>query len=96
MFLPFLSAFWPSDSHVFYTFLNKLLPQEQFGFRKGVDASDALIFITQYLQASLDTGYELRFISLDFSSAFDLVNHEAFLFKAGWLMYWRSKYNQHN
>ena len=60
---------------------NKLLPQMQFGFRKGVGTSDALLFITHNLQASLDAGRESRLVSLDFSSAFDRVNHEALLFK---------------
>ena len=61
--------------------INKLLPDKQFGFRKGLSTSDALLFITHNLQASLDAGHESRLVSLDFSSAFDRVNHRALLFK---------------
>ena len=61
--------------------VKKLLPKLQFGFRKGVGTSDALLFLTHNLQGFLDAGHESRLVSLDFSSAFDLVNHEALLFK---------------
>ena len=58
-----------------------MLSNKQFGFRKGLSTSDALLFITHNLQASLDAGHESRLVSLDFSSAFDRVNHRALLFK---------------
>ena len=61
--------------------VNKLLPSFQFGFRKGLSTSDALLLVTHSIQASLDAGHETRMISLDFSSAFDRVNHKALLFK---------------
>ena len=66
-----------------YNFLdfNKLLPQSQFGFRRGLSTSDALLLINHDIQLSLDAGHEARLISLDFSSAFDRVNHKALLFK---------------
>ena len=60
---------------------NNLLHDKQFGFRKGLGTSDALLFICHNLQSSLDAGQESRLISLDFSSAFDKVNHRALLFK---------------
>ena len=59
---------------------NKLLPERQFGFRKGMSTSDALLCITHDLQTDLDRGNE-RLVSLDFSSALDRVNHKALLFK---------------
>lgn len=59
----------------------KLLPQFQFGFRKGLSANEALLLIAQDLQGSLDRGHESRLVSLDFSSAFDLVNHDALIYK---------------
>ena len=57
------------------------MPSSQFGFRKGLSTSDALVCITHDMQVALDAGYESRVISLDFSSAFDRVNHKALLSK---------------
>ena len=66
-----------------YSFVeqNNLLPISQFGFRKGLGTSDALFVLTHELQSSLDSRAESRVVSLDFSSAFDLVNHNALLYK---------------
>ena len=66
-----------------YKFANaeKDLPQTQIGFRKGLGTADALLLLTRNLQASLDRRAEWRIISLEFSSAFDLVNHQALMFK---------------
>ena len=61
--------------------LNNFLPSTQFGFRKGLGTSDALLVLCHDLQHSLDNRAESRVISLDFSSAFDLVNHKALLYK---------------
>ena len=61
--------------------INKILPMYQFAYKKGVGTSDALLCICHNLQTSLDAGQESRIVSLDFSSAFDLVNHKALLFK---------------
>ena len=60
---------------------NNLLPKTQFGFRKGVGTTDALLVLTHDLQCCLDSRSEARVVSLDFSSAFDLVNHSALLYK---------------
>lgn len=60
---------------------NHLLPSLQFGFRKGLGACDALLTISNAVQKSLDCGREVRMIGLDFSAAFDRVNHEALVFK---------------
>ena len=60
---------------------NNLLPSLQFGFRKGLGTCDALLTITNMVQRSLDAGSEVRLIGLDFSAAFDRVNHEALIFK---------------
>ncbi len=67
-------------SHLFLD-INKLLPSSQFGFRKGLSTSDALVCIMHDMQVSLDAGYESRVMSLDFCSAFDRVNHKAPLSK---------------
>ena len=67
----------------FYKLVNSkdILPSGQFGFRKGFGTVDALLTIVHDLQAALDETAEVRGFSLDFSSAFDLVNHDGLLFK---------------
>ena len=67
-----------------YKFVNveKTLPQIQFDFKKGIlGTSDALVLLKHNFQPSLDKCAESRVVSLDFSSAFDLVSHQALLFK---------------
>ena len=53
----------------------------QFGFRKGLGTCDALLTITKFVQKALDCGSEVRMVGLDFSAAFDCVNHKALIFK---------------
>ena len=60
---------------------NKLFPSLQFGFRKGLGTCDALLTITHTVQKALDSCSEVRMVGLDFSAAFDRVNHEALIFK---------------
>ncbi|KAK3894304.1 hypothetical protein Pcinc_001927 [Petrolisthes cinctipes] len=60
---------------------NDLIPISQFGFRKGLGTCDALLTLSHALQSSLDKGYESRVVAIDFSSAFDRVNHKALLHK---------------
>ena len=57
------------------------LPSTQFGFRKGFGTCDALLTFTSDIQAALDSGSETRAVALDFSSAFDSVNHRALIYK---------------
>ena len=64
-----------------YAIKHDLLPRNQFGFRKGYSTCDALLLLTHQLQKSLDSGIESRVVSLDFSAAFDRVNHCALAFK---------------
>ena len=52
----------------------KDLPNTQFGFRKGLGTTDALLLLTHDLQYSLNNRAESRSVSLDFSFAFELVN----------------------
>ena len=61
--------------------LNRLFPSLQFGFRKGLGTCDALLTISTIVQRSLDSGQEVRLVGLDFSAAFDRVNHKALIFK---------------
>ena len=58
-----------------------MLPNLQFGFRKGRGTCDALLTISSYLQRALDCGLEARMVGLDFSAAFDRVNHAALIYK---------------
>ena len=62
---------------------SNVLPDTQFGFRRGLGTADALLTLIHDLQSGLDSRSEARVISLDFSSAFDLVSHDALLFKLG-------------
>ena len=58
-----------------------LFPSLQFGFCKGLGTCDALLTITNFVQKVLDSGCEVRMVGLDFSAAFDWVNHKALVFK---------------
>ena len=58
-----------------------LFPNLQFGFRKGLGTCDALLTITNFVQKALDFCSEVRMVGLDFSAAFDRVNHKALIFK---------------
>ena len=58
-----------------------LIPDSQFGFRKGLGTCDALLTLTHDVQSSLDLGQESRVVAIDFSSAFDIVNHKALVYK---------------
>ena len=60
---------------------NNLFPDQQFGFRKGLGACDAVLTISDKVQKALDSGSEARMVGLDFSAAFDRVNHKALMYK---------------
>ena len=62
-------------------YLRPFLPETQFGFRKGLGTADALLLLNHELQSALDKNYESRVVSLDFSAAFDTVNHKGLIFK---------------
>ncbi|MEL7520149.1 MAG: reverse transcriptase family protein, partial [Cyanobacteria bacterium J06553_1] len=70
----------------------KLLPARHYAYRKRLGTCDALLDLTCHLQQDLDNGCETRIVQLDFSSAFDLVNHKALIFKlkglgiGGWVL----------
>ena len=64
-----------------YVEQKRLLPSLQFGFRRGLGTCDALLTISTYLQKALDVGSEVRMVGLDFSAAFDRVNHVALVHK---------------
>ena len=58
-----------------------LFPNRQFGFCKGLGTCGALLTITNFVQKALDCGCKVRMVGLDFSAAFDRVNHKALIFK---------------
>ena len=60
---------------------NNLLTNNQFGFRKKLSTSDAITDMTQYVYDSLDLNFTVISIFLDFSKAFDTVNHNILLQK---------------
>ena len=58
-----------------------MLPKTQFAYRKGLDICDALLFVFHTLQNALESGQEARIVQIDFSAAFDRVNHLGILYK---------------
>ena len=65
-------------SHKLSSFCKKcFLPAAQFSHKVWA----ALQTISHHLQKSLDKGIESYIVQLDFSAAFDRVNHSGFLFK---------------
>ena len=57
-----------------------VLPTTQFAYRKGLDTSDALLCVSHTLQSALQNGQEARIMQIDFSAAFDRVNHLGILY----------------
>ena len=57
------------------------LPTTQFAYRKGLGTCDAHLCVAHTLQNALEMGQEARIVQLDFSAAFDRVNHQGILFK---------------
>ena len=50
-------------------------------FRKGLGTCDALLCMSNTLQSALESGQEARILQIDFSAAFDRVNHLGILYK---------------
>ena len=47
-----------------------------FAYRKGQGTCDALLCVPHTLQSALESGQEARIVQIDFSAAFDRVNHQ--------------------
>ena len=60
---------------------NNILCTNQFGFRKNYNESDAIIEFLDYVYSSLDEKQRTIAVYLDFSKAFDTVNHEILMSK---------------
>ena len=58
-----------------------VLPTTQFAYRKGLGTCDALLCVSHTLQSALESGQEARIIQIDFSTAFDRVNHQGILYR---------------
>ena len=52
-----------------------VLPTTKFAYRKGLGTRDALLRVSHALQNALESGQEARIVQIDFSAAFDSVNH---------------------
>ena len=61
--------------------LNFVPPTTQFAYWKGFGTCDALLCVSHILQSALDSGQEAKVVQIDFSAAFDGVNHLGILYK---------------
>ena len=52
-----------------------VLPSTQFAYRKGLGTCDALLCVSHTLQSALESGQEARIVQIDFSAAFERLNH---------------------
>ena len=64
-----------------FTECRGVLPTTQFAYSKGLGTCDALLCVSHTLQSALELRQEARIVQIDFSAAFDRVNHQGILFK---------------
>ena len=58
-----------------------VFPGCQFAYRSGRGTCDLLLTLDHVLQSFLDRAAEVRVVQLDFSAAFDRVNHSGLIYK---------------
>ena len=58
-----------------------VLPTTQFAYQKCLGTCDALLCVSHTLQSALESGQEARIVQINFSAAFDRVNHQGILYK---------------
>ena len=58
-----------------------VLPTIQFSYWKGLGTCEALSFVSHTLQTASESGQEARIVQIDFSAAFDRVNHQGIHYK---------------
>ena len=56
-----------------------VLPTTQFAYWKGLGTCDALLCVSHTLQSALESRQEARIVQIDFSSDFDMANHQGIL-----------------
>ena len=61
--------------------LRGVLPTTQFAYQKGLGTCDALLCVSRTLQSALDSVQEDLIVQINFSAAFDRVNHLGILYK---------------
>ena len=52
---------------------------------KGLGTCEALLCVSHTLQSAFESGQEARIVQIDFSAAFDRVNHRGILYKLGFV-----------
>nr|CAI5832635.1 unnamed protein product [Callosobruchus analis] len=60
---------------------NKILSENQFGFKKGVSTQDAILYLTNHIYESLDKKIPTVSVFIDLAKAFDTVSHRILLNK---------------
>ena len=69
-------------SNIFeYLTINKLISDNQSGFKPGDSCVNQLLSITHEIYHSLDNGLKVRGVFLDISKAFDKVWHKGLILK---------------
>ena len=58
-----------------------VLTTTQFAYRKGLGTCSALLCVSHTVQSAMESGQEARIVQIDFSAAFDRVNHLGILYK---------------
>ena len=58
-----------------------VLPTTQFPYRKVLGTCDALLCVSHTLRSALENWQKARIVQIDFSVAFDRVNHLCILYK---------------
>ena len=71
-----------SVRHGWFMECRGVFPTTQFAYMKGFGTCDAVLCVAHTLQsASVEKGQEAGIVQIDFSAAFDRVNHQVILFK---------------
>ena len=58
-----------------------VLATTQFAYWKGLGTCDALLCMSHTLQSALESGQDARILQIDFSAAYDRVDHQGILYK---------------